>query len=117
MKYQELIIQAYKDFNNRNIEAVFESMSPEVVWPNGWEGGYVKGFDEIRNYWTRQWMEIDPVVNPIAFKKIGETKLEVEVQQIIKDKTGKLLFDGLVKHIYTFESGLIKSMQIEQHMQ
>lgn len=114
MKYQELIKQAYQNFNNRNIEAVFDSMSPDVRWPNSWEGGYVTGFDEIRDYWTRQWLELNPVVNPIVFRNIGENTIEVEVQQIIKDKSGKLLFEGLVRHIYSFENGLIKSMEIGQ---
>jgi len=112
MKYRELIIQAYKDFNNRNIEAVLGSMSPEVRWPNGWEGGYLKGFDEIRDYWTRQWIKLDPVSTPIAFNNVGEDQMEVIVQQIVKDKAGKLLFEGLVKHTYTFENGLIRSMEI-----
>ncbi|MGN6352492.1 MAG: nuclear transport factor 2 family protein [Parafilimonas sp.] len=114
MRYQQLIIQAYKNFNNRNIDAVFESMKPDVSWPNGWEGGHIKGFSAIRDYWTRQWMELDPIVIPAAFRNIGKNKIEVEVQQVVKDKTGKLLFEGLIKHIYTFEGGLIKSMKIKQ---
>ena len=114
MKYRELLIQIYKDFNNRNIDAISGSMIHEVNWPNGWEGGYIKGVDQLRNYWTRQWMELEPIVHPIAFKNIGENQVEVEVKQIVKDKSGKLLFDGLVTHTYTFENGLIKSMETGQ---
>ncbi len=114
MKYRDLLIQVYKDFNNRNIDAIFEKMTPEVSWPNAWEGGYLKGFDQIRNYWTRQWLELEPIVHPIASKHIGKNQVEVGVKQIVKDKSGKLLFEGLVTHTFTFENGLIKSMEIGQ---
>lgn len=114
MKYRKLLIQIYKDFNNRNIDAISASMIHEVSWPNAWEGGYIKGIDQLRNYWTRQWMELEPTVHPIAFKDIGENRVEVEVKQIVKDKSGKLLFDGMVTHTYTFENGLIKSMETGQ---
>jgi len=35
------------------------------------------------------------------------------VHQNVKDLQGGLIFDGLVKHIYTFQDGLIKTMDIE----
>jgi hypothetical protein len=33
-------------------------MDADVHWPNGWEGGYVEGHDEVRDYLTRQWKEL-----------------------------------------------------------
>ncbi len=113
-KYQDLIKQAYSDFNARDIDAVLKVMHPEVKWPNGWEGGYVKGHDEVRNYWTRQWKELDPNVDPVAFKEKQDGQIEVEVHQIAKDLKGNVLFDGVVKHVYTIENGLIKNMEIEK---
>ena len=112
-KLQLLIEKAYADFNNRDIDALFEVMIPDVEWPNGWEGGYMIGYDEIRDYWTRQWKEIDPIVKPLAFRQLPNGQLEVEVLQTARDLSGHLLFEGKVKHIYAFENGLIKSMEIE----
>ena len=89
-------------------------MHPEVHWPNGWEGGYVTGHKEVRDYWTRQWKELDPYVQPIGFKERQDGQIEVEVHQIAKDLQGKVLFDGIVRHIYTIEDGLIKNMAIEK---
>lgn len=57
-QYQNLIEKVYDEFNARKIDAVLLVMHP-THWANGWEGGYVKGKDGIRNYWTRQWKEID----------------------------------------------------------
>lgn len=113
-KYQELIKQAYLSFNARDIDAILKIMHPEVKWPNGWEGGYVKGHDEVRNYWTRQWKEIDPHVAPIGLQEQQDGQIVVEVHQIAKDLQGNILFDGLIKHIYLFQDGLIKSMKIEK---
>jgi nuclear transport factor 2 (NTF2) superfamily protein len=111
---QDLIKEAYNAFNARNIDAVLLLMHPDVHWPNGWEGGYVDGHEQVRDYWTRQWKEIDPHVEPVSFKERGDGRIEVEVHQVAKDLQGKLLSDGMVKHIYTIEVGLIKNMEIEK---
>ncbi len=112
--YQNLINKAYDAFNARNIDAVLLVMHTDVHWPNGWEGGYVNGHSEVRDYWTRQWKEIDPYVKPVSFKEREDGKIEVEVRQVAKDLKGNLLFDGMVNHIYTIENGAIKSMEIEK---
>jgi len=111
--HQKLIEQAYADFNSRNIDAVLTVMLADVEWPNGWEGGYVVGHDEVRDYWTRQWREINPVVKPIGFRKLSDGRVEVEVLQSAKDMHGQFLFEGKIKHVYEFENGLIKSMEID----
>lgn len=113
-QYQDLIKRAYAAFNARDIDGVFLSMHPNVHWPNGWEGGYVEGQDEVREYWTRQWKELDPNVEPVDFKEKQNNKVEVTVHQVVKDRDGKVLFDGIVKHVYTIEKDLIKSMEIEK---
>ena len=47
------------------------------------------------------------------FNERQSGSLEVEVHQKVKDLQGNSIFDGTVKHIYTFEDGLIKTMDIE----
>jgi nuclear transport factor 2 (NTF2) superfamily protein len=113
MDPQELIKKAYENFNNRNIDKVFETMNPDVDWPNGWEGGYVKGYDAIRDYWTRQWAAINPNVQPLCFKVLEDGRLEVQVHQTVKSQEGELIFDGYLKHTYTFKDGLIQKMEIQ----
>ena len=94
MGKEEIIIKAYQAFNKRNIDAVLSLMAKDVHWPNGWEGGYVEGDKAVKDYWTRQWKEVDPYVTPVAIKILEDDKVEVEVHQVIKDKTGNLLSDG-----------------------
>lgn len=110
---EEIIRQAYGAFNARNIDAVLQFLQPDVHWPNGWEGGYVNGHEEVRQYWLRQWQEVDPTVTPVAFQKRPDGQLSVDVHQLIKDLQGNVLADVLLKHVYTFDEGKIKQMVIE----
>jgi len=109
----DVIKKAYSAFNNRDIDSALSTMQPDIQWSKAWEGGYIIGHDEIKQYWTRQWNEINPKVEPIAFNLRQNESLEVMVHQKVKDLQGNLIFDGKVKHIYTFEDGLIKTMDIE----
>ena len=110
---KDLIKKAYCAFNVRDIGKALSTMQPNVQWSKAWEGGYIRGHDEIKEYWTRQWQEINPNVEPVGFTERQNGGLEVEVHQKVKDLQGNSMFDGTVKHVYTFEDGLIKTMDIE----
>ena len=111
--YHELIRKAYNAFNTRNIDEALSTMQPDVQWSKAWEGGYISGHEEIKKYWTRQWTEINPNVKPVGFAERDNGKLEVQVHQVVKGLDGALMFDGTVKHIYSFKDGLIQTMDIE----
>lgn len=110
-----LISKAYTAFNNRDIDDVLALMTPDVAWPNGWEGGYVHGHEAVRDYWTRQWAEINPKVVPVTFTPLPDGRIDTTVQQTVKDKQGNTMFDGLIQHVYTISNGLITTMQIVPH--
>ena len=112
--YQNLIKKVYKEFNARNIDEVLLHMHTDVHWPNGWEGGYVNGHDEVRDYWTRQWKELDPHVEPVSINETEDGKVEVDVHQLVKDIKGNILSDGMVKHVYTIGNNLIIKMEIQK---
>ena len=112
-QFEDVIKKAYTAFNDRDIDKALSTMQPKVQWSKAWEGGYICGHDEIKQYWTRQWSEINPKVEPIGFNERPNGSLEVEVDQKVKDLQGNSIFDGTVKHIYVFEDGLIKTMDIE----
>ncbi|MFB3389025.1 nuclear transport factor 2 family protein [Flavobacterium sp. LAR06] len=113
MSFENTIKKAYTAFNERTIDNALSTMQPDVQWSKAWEGGYISGHDEIKQYWTRQWTEINPNVEPVGFNERENGSLEVKVHQNVKDLQGNPMFDGLVKHIYTFQDGLIKTMDIE----
>ena len=110
---QTLIAQAYAAFNHRDSDAALALMSENVSWPKASEGGRATGKEEIRAYWTHQWQEFNPHVEPIeVIDREGETY--VKVHQLVKSLSGDVLFDGEVWHIYTIANGLIERMDLEQ---
>ena len=112
-QYENLIKKAYTAFNSRDIETALLTMHPDVQWPKAFEGGYVTGHNEIREYWTRQWTEINPTVEPVEFNERKDRTLEITVHQVVKNLQGAMIFDGIVKHIYTLQDGLLRRMDIE----
>jgi len=110
---EELLKQTYAAFNARDISAALATMHPAIKWPKAFEGGYISGPAAIRSYWTRQWAEINPRVEPVKFTERPDGRVEVAVQQLVKSLAGEVLFDGVVKHVYTVQDGLLRKMDIE----
>jgi hypothetical protein len=106
--------QIYQRFNDRNIDATLAMMHPEVDWPNGMEGGIEHGHQAVRNYWVRQWKIFDPHVEPTEYNKEEDGRINVTVHQVVHDLEGNLLVDQIIQHVYTFEDGLIKAMEIQK---
>src|SRR6185503_10270211 len=108
-----VIEQAYSAFNNRDIDRALALMTEDVSWPKASEGGKVVGKEEIRAYWTRQWGEFDPHVEPLAITAEGDGgKVRVRVHQLVKSLQGDILSDSEVLHVFTVNNGLIAAMDI-----
>ena len=107
-----LIEQAYAAFNKRDIDGALALMTQDVSWPKASEGGKVIGREEIRAYWTRQWGEFNPHVEPLAIIEEDEGKGHVRVHQLVKSLQGDVLSDSEVVHVFTVNSGLIAAMDL-----
>lgn len=103
---------AYAAFNARDIDAAFATMTADVAWPRAFKGGFVQGQPAIRAYWTEQWSEIDPYVEPVTFYPEEAGRILVEVHQVVRDLAGAVLADEHVGHRFTMEQGLIQSMEV-----
>jgi hypothetical protein len=110
-----MIEELYQAFNARQIDAVLERLTPDVDWPNGMEGGRVHGREAVRDYWLRQWAVIDPSVTPRRVTTDEAGQVVVDVHQIVRDRTGQVLADRMVQHVYTFRDGLIARMDIREN--
>jgi hypothetical protein len=108
----ELLKRVYDRFNARDMETVLAAMHEDVLWANGMEGGHVRGRNEVRSYWTRQWSMIDPHVEPVGFASGLDGEVIVEVHQVVHDLNGNLLADKMVGHVFRIENGLIKRFDI-----
>jgi hypothetical protein len=109
-----LLAQAYSAFNDRDIERALALMSENVSWPKASEGGRVVGKEEIRSYWTRQWKEFDPHVEPLEMIDHEGGVTEVKVHQLVKSLGGDVVSDSEVWHVYTIANGLIERMDLKE---
>lgn len=112
MNTKSIIENAYAAFNSRSIDDALELMSGTVSWPKASEGGRAEGKEEIRSYWTRQWKEFDPHVEPVEIIEHPDGTTNVRVHQLVKSLAGDVLFDGEVVHSYMLVNGLIERMDI-----
>ncbi|MGY1665823.1 nuclear transport factor 2 family protein [Geodermatophilus sp. SYSU D00696] len=111
---EELLRSLYRAFTVRDLDTVLGAMSPDVDWPNGWEGGRVHGHDGVRDYWERQWAQVRPSVRPTAVRERPDGSVEVTVAQVFRDPGGAVLSRRTVRHVYRFTAGdLVARMDVE----
>lgn len=108
----ELLRTAYAAFNARDIDTALALMTPDVTWPRAFKGGFVRGPEEVRAYWTEQWSEIDGHVEPVSFHPEESGRILVEVHQVVRDLAGAVLADEHVGHRFTIVQGLIQAMEV-----
>jgi hypothetical protein len=108
----QVLRAAYAAFNARDIAAATALMTTDVTWPKAFKGGVVQGPDEIRAYWTEQWSEVDPHVEPTAFLAQADARILVDVHQVVRSFSGTVLGDEHVGHCFTFDGGLIRAMAL-----
>src|SRR5919206_5147749 len=97
----------YDAFNARAIDAVLAALADDVDWPNAWEGGRLHGRAAVRDYWTRQWAQIEPHVEPTAIETLPDGRVAVDVHQTVGERA------AVVRHLYTFADGLVRRMDVE----
>ena len=114
MDHDRLLRDLYDAFNARDVEAVLAAVTDDVDWPNAWEGGRVHGKDAMRSYWTRQWAEIDPHVEPVEVAERDDGRVAVAVEQTVLDLDGGLIAKRSVRHVYAFRDGLVARMDVEE---
>src|ERR1700736_1670990 len=79
MDYEQRLRSLYDDFNARDVDAVLAATTEDVDWPNAWEGGRVHGHQAVREYWTRQWAQIDPHVEPLSITTRPDGRVALDV--------------------------------------
>ena len=109
---EHLLRAMYEGFNARQIDEVLSKLHPQVDWPNGMEGGRVLGREAVREYWTRQWKMINPIVEPVSITPDETGHPDVQVHQVVRDLAGNVLTDQIVHHVYTITDGLVEKMEI-----
>jgi hypothetical protein len=112
--HEDLLQSVYDAFNERDLDFMMLLLHPDVDWPNGMEGGRVRGHQAVREYWTRQWDVIDPIVKPQRFELLPDGRILVHVHQLVRDLDGKVILEQIVQHIYLLDGAQIVSMEIRR---
>ena len=106
------ITALYDAFNARDIDAVMDHLAPDVDWPDAWQGGRVVGHDAVRAYLLSQWEVIAQQVHPHRVRELPDGRVEVLVEQWIRDVDGDVLSESVVLHVYTCTGPLISRMDV-----
>lgn len=114
MRHEATLRLLYAAFNARDIDGVLAGMAADVDWPNGWEGGRIVGRDAVRDYWVRQWATVDPSVEPVALIECSDGSVDVTVRQVVRDMVGKVLSEQILHHVFSFDGGVVREMNIEE---
>jgi ketosteroid isomerase-like protein len=114
MTAEDTLRATYDAFNSRDIGTVLASMTDDVDWPNAWEGGRLIGKQAVRDYWMRQWAQIDPHVEPTSFQTLADGRMRVTVRQTVRTLDGDVLSRSVVSHDYRLRAGLVAHMEMGQ---
>jgi ketosteroid isomerase-like protein len=111
---KERIKRLYAAFNVRDIESILTELTDDVRWANGMDGGHVSGRNAVREYWTRQFLQISSTVVPEHIESGQDGRVAVRVHQIVRPAGGSaVIADTTVSHLFTFTGQLISRFDIE----
>ena len=57
-------------------------------------------------------IHVSPTVVPISTSVLTDGRVDVEVDQVVRDLNGELLDQRIVHHVYTFDGDLIVRMDV-----
>jgi SnoaL-like domain len=108
----ERLAALYDAFNARDIDAVLAHVAPDVDWPDAMSGGRVLGADAVRAHWLGQWEVVDLHADPRRVRELPDGRVEVLVEQVVRDTDGDLLSHAFVLHTYTFDGAAVSRMDV-----
>ena len=109
---EQLIREGYAAFNERDLERALRTMTRDVSWANGMDGGKVLGHAGVREYWTRQFDTIRVRVDPLAMMRTDDGRIAVKVHQVVRNVAGEMLAERDGTHIYRLRDGLVEDFEI-----
>ena len=111
---EQFFRELYDAFNARELDAGLAGMHPDVNWPNMIEGGREHGHAAVKAYWQKQFETTDPRAELQRVTSIGDDQVVVDVHTIVRDKSGEVIADAMVQHVYTLRDGLIERMDVRE---
>lgn len=110
--HESLLRSSYTAFNARDIDTALQALGPQVEWPDQLEGGTLRGPEEVAAYWRRQWNTLDPTFELRHAERDADGHVVVTLLQTVRGLDGVTISQGIVRHVYEFEGGLVRRMRI-----
>ena len=112
IKKEALLRTSYAAFNARDIAVTLRALGPDVEWPDQLEGVTLHGPEAVADYWKRQWAVMDPHFELKHFEFDENKHVVITLIQTVRGMDGAAISQGLVRHVYEFEKGLVRRMHI-----
>ena len=109
---EQFFRKLYDAFNARDVDTALAGMHPDVNWPNMIEGGREHGHAAVKAYWEKQFEHTDPRADLQRVTPIGDDQVVIEVRTVITDKSGVVVLDAMVEHVYKLRDGLVERMDV-----
>jgi hypothetical protein len=100
----------YRAFNQRDADGVLANLGPGVEWPNAETGGTVTGHDALRAYLAALWQRTDVIMEPVRIDSDAAGRARVRVDQLVRDRGGKVLDHAQFEQTFTFSGPFISRM-------
>ena len=106
----DVMVAAYKSYNERDLEALLPLMCEDVNWANALTGDRIRGVEEMRRIWEMQWTSLNVRTEPIKIYDEPDGKTVVLVREILHEAGGRLLMDEVMEHVFTLRDGKVARM-------
>ncbi len=110
--FEKILRDSYLAFNERDLARTMKYIGPNVEWENTLDGIIIHGKEAVAAYFLRQWKEMNPTFDLRHFEMDEEGKVVLTVIQTVRGTGEVAISQGLVRHLYEFEDGLVRRMGI-----
>jgi ketosteroid isomerase-like protein len=108
----DLVTGLYAAIDARDADALAAHLAEDVDWPEPMSGGRLRGRDAVREHWQDQWAELAMTMHPRRVRELPDGRVEVLVEQVVRDADGDLLGGATVLHTHTLRGGLVTRMDV-----
>jgi ketosteroid isomerase-like protein len=110
---QALLTKLYEAYNRRDFAAFSALLTSDVDWPDQIQGGRLVGHEALATYWAANDKVIKVDSAPVTFTALPDSRIAVDVNQIVRNLTGQVWSDSCVRQIFTLRDDKVARMDVE----
>lgn len=104
--------ELYARFNEADIDGVVELLAPDVEMPDVLHGRTLRGVEEARAFWEREFQLVEPSITVREVVEVGNAVLAVVYQETYDRNGGQSLGPGVAAvHRLTFRRDRVAAIE------